>query len=108
MSQTMPLQIASVSGVAVGVQQAISPDHYGLQVALLKVFLLVLRASRRSWGGIAEPLEDPACGVPLLPHGLLVALVYPVDDGEKGIALGPGSWCRAAVAGRLGVVEVPR
>ena len=54
---------------------------------------------------VAEPLEDPPGGVPLLPGGLLVGLEDLVDDRQQGIELGPGSGCRAAVAGRLGVVE---
>ena len=54
---------------------------------------------------VAEPLEDPAGGVPLLPRGLLVGLEDLVDDGQEGVELGPGAGRRAAVAGRLGMVE---
>src|SRR5262249_56419504 len=54
---------------------------------------------------VAEPLEDAAGGVPLLPGGLFVALEDPVDDGQERIEFGPGARRRAAVAGRLGVVE---
>ena len=54
---------------------------------------------------VAEPLEDPAGGVPLLPGGLLVGLEDLVDDGQEGVELGPGPGGRAAVSGRLGVVE---
>jgi hypothetical protein len=54
---------------------------------------------------VAEPLEDAPGGVALLPGGLLVVLEDLVDDGEEGIELGPGSRGRAAVAGRLGMVE---
>ena len=54
---------------------------------------------------VAEPLEDAAGGVPLLPRGLLVVLEDLVDDGQERLELGPGSWGRAAVSGRLGVVE---
>ena len=51
---------------------------------------------------IAEPLEDPAGGVPLLPRGLLVGLEGLVDVGEEGVEPRPGAWRRAAVARRLG------
>src|SRR5512135_2603288 len=54
---------------------------------------------------VAEPLEDAAGGVPLLPRGLRVGLEDLVDDGQEGVELGPGPRCSAAVAGRLGVVE---
>jgi hypothetical protein len=54
---------------------------------------------------VAEPLEDAAGGVPLLPQGLLVALADLVDDGQERIELGPGVWDRAAVARRFGMLE---
>jgi hypothetical protein len=56
---------------------------------------------------VAEPFEDAAGGVPLLPGGLLVALEDPVDDGQERLELRPGAWGGAAVAGRLGVVKDP-
>jgi hypothetical protein len=54
---------------------------------------------------VAEPLEDPAGGVPLLPGGLLVGLEDLVDDGEQGSELGLGSGCGPSVSRRLGVME---
>ena len=54
---------------------------------------------------VAEPLEDPLGGVPLLPRGLPVVLEDLVDDGQEGAELGPGPGAVPAVAGRLGVVE---
>jgi hypothetical protein len=54
---------------------------------------------------VAEPLEDAACGVPLLPGRLPVVLEDPVEDGQEGVELGPGPRGGAAVAGRLGVFE---
>ena len=54
---------------------------------------------------VAEPLEDPAGGVPLLPGGLLVGLEDLVDDGQEGFELGLGPGDGPAVSGRLGVVE---
>ncbi|MBV8236789.1 MAG: hypothetical protein JO075_13910, partial [Acidimicrobiia bacterium] len=54
---------------------------------------------------IAEPLEDAAGGVPLLPRGFLVVREDLVDDGQERIELGLGAWDRAAVARRFDVIE---
>ena len=52
---------------------------------------------------VAEPLEDPLGGVPLLPGGLLVVLEDLVDDGEEGVELGPGAGRGPPIARRLGM-----
>ena len=54
---------------------------------------------------VAEPLEDAAGGMSLLPRGLLVVVEDLVDDGQERIELGPGAWDRAAVARRFGMLE---
>jgi hypothetical protein len=54
---------------------------------------------------VAEPLEDPAGGVPLLPGSLLVGREDPVDDREERFELGLGAGGGAAVSRRLGVME---
>src|SRR4051812_5215997 len=54
---------------------------------------------------VAEPLEDPLGGVPLLPGGLLVILEDLVDDGEEGVELGPGAGLGPPIARGLGVSE---
>src|SRR5262249_56001008 len=54
---------------------------------------------------VAESLEDASGGVALLPGGLPVVLEDLVDDGQEAVELGPGPRGRAAIAGRLGVLE---
>ena len=54
---------------------------------------------------VAEPLEDAAGGVTLLPRGLLVVLEDLVDDGEECLELRLRSRCLATVTRRLGVLE---
>jgi len=46
-------------------------------------------------------------GLEPLPGGLPVALKDLVDNGEERVKLGPGSWGRAVVPGRLGMVQDP-
>ena len=54
---------------------------------------------------VAEPLEDAASRVPLLPRGLLVVLEELVDEGKERSEFGPGAWDRTAVAGRFSVLK---
>ena len=54
---------------------------------------------------VAEPLEDAAGGVPLLPRGFLVVLEDLVDDGEERLELRFRAGGSAAIAGRLRVLE---
>jgi hypothetical protein len=54
---------------------------------------------------VAEPLEDPVGGVPLLPGGLLVGLEDLVDDGQEWFELGPGPCGGPTISRWLGVVE---
>ena len=54
---------------------------------------------------VPESLEDAPGGMPLLLGDLLVVLEDLVDDGEEGIEFGLGPWGRAAVAGRLGMIQ---
>src|SRR5512144_120935 len=54
---------------------------------------------------VAEPLEDPLGGVPLLPGCLLVLLEDRVDDGEEGVELGLGAGRGPPIARGLGMTE---
>jgi hypothetical protein len=54
---------------------------------------------------VAEPLEDPFGGVPLLPGGLPVVLEDLLENREEGPELGLGPGPLLAIAGRLEVVE---
>src|SRR4051812_28959628 len=54
---------------------------------------------------VADPLEDPMGGVPLLPGRLLVGLEDLVDDRQEGFELEPGAGSGPAVSRRLGMAE---